>query len=319
MSLPQLPNTALADPVTSKRATDAMRAGLAAGGPGDARDRVTTPSPTYERLAPQWARARRLVEGTRELREHPEEVLPKWPGEEVDEYAIRVALLEVFGAYERTCETMAGMLTLRDPQLSDAIPAQVRADWADLDGRGTDGAVAVAEALGNAFPVGFGAWLIDAPRSPAAAVGRAPTIADEQGLRPFWRWYPAEDVLEATTTRLPTGRETWSRVRLREVAQVPTGKYGWRDETRVRVLTRLDVAVPTPTGKPARVAYELIAEREVDGKLTEVLLESGLMTNVSGVPFVPLLLGRRKGAAESTIPLEALLWLNMGHTRTTPT
>jgi len=162
-------------------------------------DADTKSRPDYKRDEYKAGQAARqlcedLMLGSTAVKARGKTYLPKWPAEKEDKYAIRAGIAHVTGYYQRTVQASVGMICKEPPELSDDADPLIKADWEDVDGKGTHGEVFAKTLATEAINGGFVGILVDAPQIPE---GMGLTLADEQalGLRPFWVTVPAERII----------------------------------------------------------------------------------------------------------------------------
>lgn len=236
-----------------------------------------------------WGMLEALLGGTTAMRGANTHFLPKWPQEDTDHYAARLATATLFPAYRRTLSVMAGKPFSRPVELDEDAPAQLL-EWAeDIDREGVNLHTFLAEQFEESF-YGLAGILVEAPPKPAASE----TVAQQKarGARPYWVRVQHRQIL-GYRLGYQNGRRYLTQLRLRDDQLAEDGEWGEKTVERVRVLT-----------PGAWVVYAL-----KDGGWDVV--ERGA-TTLDYIPFVPLY-GRRKGFMIGLPPLVDLAHLNVKH------
>lgn len=266
------------------------------------------PSGAYRRMQNRIRLARDVMEGTETLRLRGTEYLPKHPAESQDAYQDRLKIALFYNAFKRTLNGLVGMVFRRDPVLDEGTPKLVATDfWENIDNSGTDGPSFLKQVSRDGLIAGHAGILVDYPIVPLVlqtdGTPRALTPVEqrEQGYRPFWVHYAAEDIL-AVRFEVDKGRAVLSYVALRDryTAQV---RYGEQEVVEYRVFRRglAEFGIPA--------SYELWREVKND----EVMLVSeGTIAPLVEIPFV-LLFAERVAQVESCPPLADLAYVNIAH------
>lgn len=259
---------------------------------------VASQSAEVAEMAPDWALCEALLDGTRAMRAAGKTYLPKWPAEEEQSYAARLACAVLFPAYSRTVATLTGKPFSKPVTMSDDMPTQVMEWLADADREGRNLHAFAASCMQTAMGYGLGGILVEYPvvkREPGA---RPMTQAEEaaQKLRPYMVLIKPERILGWRTRRI-NGQVVLTQLRLRDEAEEPDGDWGVKCIDQVRVLT------------PGR--WEIWRKPEGKGWEDAALHEEGA-TSLSVIPFVPFY-GEREGFMEARPPLLEVAHLNVAH------
>jgi hypothetical protein len=273
---------------------------------------ATTPTPNtpdYVRpevraLEPARLRSRTLAAGTDAVHAAGETLLPKWPSEDPDFYAVRSTLTEVTDFYGRTLEASIGLLFGADPTIEN-LPEALQEFVRDATGTG----VSLADVgRGRAHDIlldGLAGVLVDYP--PVGPDVLSLRDAQERQLRAYAVPVEASQVLSWRTGR--RGAQTYlTQLVLAEVAEAPDGTFGVRQEPRYRVLAHdLDTDVVT-------VAVYRVTE--VAGvRATDVISPP---TPIRGPRVIPFAVGYARPPKVPLVagpPCDRLAWLNLGHYR----
>jgi hypothetical protein len=256
---------------------------------------VNDPNDEIKALRELWAVLDALDGGTPAMRQAKTSLLPKWPNEENEAYAARLATATLFPAWKRTVSVMAGKpfskaLTLKD---ADARIEQ----WAEnIDLQGNSLHVFAADGFREAVGYGLGGILVDYPR---ASSGGTRTVAQVEaaGERPYWVRYRHGQIL-GWKTESRSGAVRLTQLRLLESFEEEDGEFGTKHVPQVRVL---------------RPGYWSVYRQTTDArqKTSWVLAESGA-TSLTEIPFVPTY-GQRVAFMVGEPPLLDVAYLNVKH------
>lgn len=279
-------------------ATDPTRAA-----PLGAVDLPSTPSSRV--VAQQFALAlvRDLAAGNARLLERAAEYLPRAPGEQPNDYAVRCSRATLFNAFLHSVHGLIGYLFGTPPQLLAAtpggtVPPILREHWENIDASGTHGDVFAREIATDAMIAGHAAILVDFPDT-----GGVQTMADEAAgtIRPYWVPIRKENIISWRTVN-ENGATVLVQLVLREVTAEPTGPFGDALVTRYRVFTRENDIVGWRL-------LELTDTRQV------VEIASGIYPTQTEIPISEVATAGRRSLFESDPPLLDLAYLNLAHYR----
>lgn len=252
---------------------------------------VADTSAQVQAMQPGWELAAALLGGTDTMRAAGAKFLPKWPDEEAQSYANRLATATLFPAYQRTVHTLSSKPFSKPVTVGDDVPPVIVPwlDDVDLEGRNLD--TFGAELLECALGFGLCGILVEFPKT-----GPMRTIADEraQGLRPYWVHIKPGQILGWRAARV-NGAWQINQLRLMESVSVEDGEFGEACIEQVRVLT------------PGAWATYRKAEKSEEW----VEHDKGL-TSLKYVPFVPVY-GQRTGFMTAKPPLLGLAHMNVEH------
>jgi len=256
---------------------------------------VNQKSAEVESLGKQWPLLEALMEGTPAMREGKTAYLPRWPNEEPDSYAARVATATLFPAYRRTVRVMAGKPFSKDVTLSEDTPESIK-NWSeDIDLQGVSLHSFAAEMFEESF-YGLAGILVDYPRvGPAPNGVRTVAQVEATGARPYWVRVKHEQLLGWKAANI-AGRMKLTQLRLMESVEEDDGEFGTKTIAQVRVLE---------PGKWRTFRAGTNTDK------AWVLFESGT-TTLADIPFVPLY-GSRMAFMMGAAPLLDLAYLNVKH------
>lgn len=276
-------------------------------------DTPATKSPAYQRMEPDWELCRDFFAGARAIRAKGVKYLPKFEKEKQKNYERRLNARTPYNGFKRTILALAGMVMQRPPVLGDDVPAAIKDYWEHIDGL-DHGKVFVRRLLRDGLITGLAGILVDYP---AVEDPERVTLEQEQrlGLRPYWVFVRAEDVLSVRTMRVGS-REIFTQLVIRECTEVDDGNFGTRERVQYRVFRN--------RGGAGQVTFELWEDKEGEttGKRTDVVTtlikQESVVRGKGGkpipeIPFAPFFAGEKEGAFECAPPLLDLANSNLDH------
>ena len=272
-------------------------------------DRPDTRSAASDGQTADLVVCRDIAAGTRHVRNRSTVYLPQHPGEEAQDYSIRLKRSILFNAFERTVNGLSGMVFKQDPVVGEDVPDEIVGHIEDIDYRGTHLDVFAKVLFSDAMAAGHAGLFVDAPVV-AAGVERPLSLLEERqaGVRPYWVHILKEDIVSWRTV-LVGGRTILAQLVLRERKMEDVGLFGEAERTDYRVY-RL---VAAENGTTA-VVWELWNEPE-KGKVP-VLQEEGTIENQEAIPFVPIYGNKPEGFLVTKPPLVDLAHINVAHYQT---
>jgi hypothetical protein len=261
-------------------------------------------SATYKAMAAETRIVRDVSAGIGAVRARGTQYLPKHPIEDIGDYAVRLNQAVLFNGVQRTLEGLAGMVFRQDPSASEDMNKQILAHLENIDNTGRHVDVFSRAVFVDALEAGHAGILVDVPAVDAPP-GRRLMQSEEAalGVRPYWCHVQKEDMLSPRTTVI-AGKTVLTQLVLREVTTEEDGRFGEKEVTRYRVLSR-DLA--------GTVKWEVL---KIDAEKDEVVTVAGpgTVTNQSEIPFV-VVYGKRTGFMQSRPPLLDLAETNLAHYR----
>lgn len=180
-----------------------------------------------------WSLVSALMGGTKSMRIAGETYLPKWPKEDPESYAARLALSTLLPAYSETVKNSTGRVFARPITLGDDVPENI-AQWCndDIDLRGNNLDVFANEWFKIGLGWGLAHCLIDFPRSNGVR-----TRADEKasGVRPYAVLVKPDQVL-GFRYRFDNGRPVLTQFRYMESIEEESGEFGTELVWQIRVI-----------------------------------------------------------------------------------
>lgn len=261
-------------------------------------DLPSTASKSVKRQAVALKIVRDLDAGPERVRACATEYLPQSPGEDSANYADRLARSVFLNAFGQTKRGMVGMIFRRDPVLSEDVPEVMAEHWENIDLAGTHGDVFCRQLEDDATCAGHAAILVDFPKTNGTQ-----TAAQDTGprapIRPYWVPIKKEQIVSWRTT-VEDGRQVLTQLVLKEVAMVPSGKFGEREQTRYRVLYR----------EHGAVGFRVLA---VSDNRQVTVVEEGTYPTQDEIPVAEIQTCGSTGLFESAPPLIDLAYLNVAH------
>lgn len=249
-------------------------------------DSVNTPLPAVDAMRADWATVAPLMGGTKAMRAAGKSLLPQYPAEADDAYALRLAQSTLLPVYSETVGNMTDRVFAEPLQLGDDVPEEIAGWCLDIDRTGSDLNNWAVDWFRMGLSHGLCHALVEYPRA-----GDVRTRADEiaAGLRPYAVLVRPEQVLG---WRSKDGRLT--QVRYLETVEEPDGEFGITSVQQVRVL------VPG--------AWRVY--RQADNGAWYVHDEGA--TSLQSIPWVTFYTGRA-GLMTARPPLLELAHLNVKH------
>ncbi len=255
--------------------------------------KVQDQSAEVKAMAGNWHIAESLLGGTAAMRAAGTAYLPKWPNEDQESYAARLATATLFPAMARTISVMGGKPFAKQVVLSEDVPPKISAWCENCDQQGNNFHSFLADVMAEQLGFGLCGVLVDYSKKPAEVKTQAEEAA--LGLRPYMVFIRHHQILGWKAERRD-GSMVLTQLRIAEWAEVPDGAYGTVYKKRVRVL------------EPGLYqVWEEGAKPDDDWTLVE-----GDVTTLSAIPFVPFY-GKKQGFMCGVSPLLDLAYLNVKH------
>lgn len=272
----------------------------------DDKDLPSSQTPAVAKQVPALTLCRDLAGGNERVKHRTTVYLPKAPGEDPENYRVRLERSVFYNVFGRTIEGLTGLVFVKDPRLSADVPVQIRGEpavdgaateghWENIDLCGTHGDVFLRTLLQDALIAGHAGILVEFPRTDGVQ-----THADEQALiRPYW--IPIlKDNIVSWRTEVEAGRVVLRQLVLRECTMVPDGAFGEVEQTRYRVLWN----------NGEQVGFQLL---EIAKDKTVIEVDAGLYANQTEIPFAEIITSGRESLLVSRPPLVDVAYLNVAH------
>lgn len=250
-----------------------------------------------------------LLGGPQAMWENSGTYIRQWSDELDEVYNLRRLCEPVEDLFGRTLSASVGKLFAKPPKLEyRANEAVLRAQWDNLNGRGTKGDVALKEFASDTLAQGVGVILTDHPAPPA---GVRVTAANESALnlRPFWAFYARTSIL-SWVTAIVDNVERVTQVVFAESSEEAAGAFGTESVQRYRELF--------VAGGIAQ--WRLWRATGDESKPTFTLDGTGVFRNRRGqtrgtLPIAIAYTGRRRGWFQADPPLRGVAYANLAHWR----
>jgi hypothetical protein len=258
--------------------------------------------PQYAVMRALWQVCRDFVAGTATVRAKRETYLPRHEAEEPADYDLRLKYAVVYNAFARALDALTGLAFQNNPELGADVGPQTRADWENIDLKGTHGDVFARRLLLEGLITGYVGLLTDMPPARPNL-----TLAQERalGVRPYWVMYTAEQIVNWRVGPMDDGQLGLTLLVLDEPVVVPDGAFGQKTIPQFRVFRKDAPGAP--------VLWQVW--RQEAGK-AYTIFEEGVLTN----PRIPFGVGKfgptTNGAwLDTRPPLYDLAELNISHYR----
>ena len=240
-----------------------------------------------------------LLGGTDAMRKAGKKYMPAFTMECDEDYQRRLECATLFPAYSETVKNMTGRVFYR-PINRDNVAPGLEEDIKNLDLQGNDLEVFAAQWFGQGLAYGVCFVLVDYPQTSNLSK-RADGVVTLQdlaagGVRPYARLVRPHDVIGWIVERI-NNVDTLTQVRIREVAQRRSGRYGVEAVQRVRVI-ELD-------------RFEVWESQKGQDGNEWVLVDQGV-NSLGRIPLVPFYTNRT-GILTAKPPLLELAHLNVKH------
>jgi hypothetical protein len=280
-----------------------------------ANSRPDTRHPAYAAMAKRWNLVRDVRGGTEVIRQKKSTYLPKFLGEEEEDWNARVGMTFMYDALAQTISAIVGLAFRRDPTLGDDVDPRIRDLWENVDNAGTHGAVFAEHVLDKALQDGHCAILADMPD-----LGYRPTEAEaeELGVRPYAVLVPADRIIN-WRVESANGRRMLTLFVIEEQVEQPAGDFGLVKVDRWRVFRQewADLLRDPVTGaillaREPFVAWEVW---ERIGNAPARVTTSGVLDGPTTIPVRIVYGGEDVDILESKPPLLGLAYSNIEHTQ----
>jgi hypothetical protein len=194
---------------------------------------VSFTHPDYDRTAPKWKRCRDAVCGQDALHAAGEAYLPKLKAEDGEDYKARKLRSDFFNASWRTIAGLTGM-AFRKPPVVD-LPKSIEPFLNDIDLAGRSMASFAEMMVEEVLEVSRCGIMVDYPQLPENVSAISLAAAEQMGMRPSLKFYPAESIRNWRYSTVGN-RKVLVMVVLGEVGEIRNGEFEVKHEERFRVL-----------------------------------------------------------------------------------
>jgi hypothetical protein len=255
--------------------------------------------PAVDAMREDWAIVDPLMGGTRAMRAAGEQLLPKWPKEESEDYCNRLKLSTLLPAYSETIKNNTGRVFAGPILLGEDVPPAIVEFSEDFDRQGNNLQVWAKSFFANGLSRGLCHALADYPNiKPSGDTEQLVTLADAQAIkaRPYAIIIRPQQVIGWRVSNRD-GKHVLEQFRYMESVEEEDGEFGMRCIPQIRILV--------PGG------WMTYREQEKDGRKEWVLHEKGA-TSLDHIPLTTYYTNRT-GYMTATPPLLELAYLNVKH------
>jgi len=248
--------------------------------------------PAVTAMKKNWTKTYDLSLGTEHVKSKTTTYLPQEEKEEAKSYNSRLSKAVLFNVFNKTVDSLSGIAFLKNPELNEDVPSQIKdiETSIDLDGNHFD--VFAKKLFDNGIRDGLHYAYVEMPK----AEGEVKSKADEQRLnrRPYWVLVNARNVLNWRYKRVG-GENVLMQITIAETVSEPVGQFGEETITQYRVLT------------PG--AWTIYRE----GKKGEFAVHDEGLTGINVIPLAELNLDTNAPSMEALPPLIELCEMNIAH------
>lgn len=262
----------------------------------------STMCPVARQQMPDLELVRDCWAGNTRIHDKSTTYLPQNPGEDPQNYRVRLQRAVFFNVFRNTIEGLVGYVFRADPKLGDDVPAPIVALWENIDNAGTHGDVWLRERMTDSMTAGHGAIFVEYPKTD----GQQTAGQEQRGeARPYWLPVLKENMLNWRTV-VEDGRTLLRQLVLRECTWVEEGEFGMKEQTRYRVLYR------ERTAAGVEVGFRLL---EINDRKQVVEVGRGDYPTLKEIPVAEIRTAGSKSLFESDPPFLDLAYLNLAHYR----
>ena len=268
-----------------------------------------TTSYAYDAMIPSWTKIQTVLNGTDAMRMAERAYLPQHPEESDVAYRERLSRNTLFNLSKITLTSWVGR-PFSDPIQFDDMPASVEALHEDIDLEGNDIHVFARNWFEDGIAKAYSHCYVDFPRVDKEAPR---TLADDQGLRPYWVHIPPEQLYFAEA-EVVDGREVLREVRIMEEV---TEREGFSEVIHPQIrriymreeMTESEELVSVPV-------VELYRLKQTRSRKREWVLKETYTFDFDRIPLVTFY-SDRSAFMMGNPPLEDLVDLNIAHWQST--
>jgi hypothetical protein len=252
-------------------------------------------SPDMVAMLDYWDQTDDIVTGYKAVRDAGQKYLPKFPGEEDEEYKGRLRLTKMTNVYRDIVEGLAAKPFETEVTLADGAPAEIVAFTEDVDGSGNNISVFLYGVFFNGINSAIDWIYVDHP----VADETIRTVADAKarGIRPYWSRVLGRNVLQPKSSMID-GKETLTYMRILEPGSPDVVRVFKRDEVsgvvRWATFNKLDNWIDPDA--------EWLLDTPPAGAKTQFAFQKEGTISIGVIPLVPFITGRRDGKSFKLFP-----------------
>lgn len=269
------------------------------------------PSADHAAMSPYWQMVDTILDGAAAMRAAGEKYLPKFGGEDKDDYEFRRKNAKFTNIYRDIVENLASKPFSKEVAVVDkSASGSVKTLLEDIDGQGNHLHVFAANVFFRGINDAVDWIFVDKTPVPAGATRQA---EKEIGARPYWVHVPARRML-AVYSAVVGGQEAFVHARIHEPVTVREG-YGETTLNRVRVLNRESVLSGGEITGYGPATWELFEEqKKANSDEKEWVSLGGGPIAIGVIAIVPFITGRRKeGSWQFVPPMQDAAYLQIEH------
>lgn len=271
-------------------------------------DLPSTQSACVKKQMPALTLVRDLAAGPERVREKATTYLPQAPGEDPQNYKVRLNRSVFFNVFGHTIKGLVGQIFRRDPVLGDDVPPVIVKQCENIDLMGTHFDVFARDISEDAMTAGHAAILVDFPQTDGTQNRQAEMSGE---IRPYWVPIRKDDIVSWRCEH-ENGHMILAQLVLRECAMVPDGMFGEREQERYRVFYRVREGAST-SRSPTTAVTVGVKVLQINKDKTVTVVSEGLYPTQTEIPVAEIITSGRVSMFESAPPLVDLAYLNVAH------
>ena len=273
---------------------------------------VSNQSPGYKAALTKWRLPMALMGGTRAMRDNPTEWLPKYPGEDSDDWLVRVNNTTLTNVYKKTVGRLSSTPFAKPITFDQDVDDRVGGidgvgGWAtNVDRSGTDVTTFARDLLVDLLVFGKCHIYVDYPNTGEGKL----TLADldRMDIRPYMRRISPKDLF-AWDVSVEKGTEVINELRWKEkIIERPTGSFEEKEREQIRAV------YPDRVEIWRKAAAGAAGNQWIQTEEHPVILPTREAVEEQRIPFVTIY-ANKQAPMVSDPPLEDLADLNLKHLR----
>ena len=268
-----------------------------------------TTSHAYDSMLPSWTKIQTVLNGTDAMRSAERAFLPQHPEETDAAWRERLLRNTLFNLSKITLTSWVGR-PFSDPIQFKDVPKNIEDLHPDIDLEGNDIHVFARNWFEDGLAKAYSHVYVDFPRVDKEAPR---TLADDQGLRPYWVHIPPEQLFFADAEVID-GREVLREIRIMEEVNEREG-FGEVVRPQIRRVFMQDTV--TEDGEQVSIpTVQLYRLKDARKKKRDWELKDTYTFDLDRIPLVTFY-SDRDAFMHGNPPLEDLVDLNIAHWQST--